>query len=155
MVLFDEDTTFNSALTFEKSDVLLGSAVKDNVVILDAICEGITVDQLKALTNLKLEVYNKNGELKAGDELVVTGDTIVAGGKTYGVAVVGDTDGDGKVGQKDADDFANCLVGIANGFAEELIAVAADVSGNGTVNGADLARLIQKYARAATYESNI
>ncbi|MBR5187253.1 MAG: hypothetical protein IKW18_02170 [Clostridia bacterium] len=79
---------------------------------------------------------------------------MVAGGQKYVVAVTGDANCDGKVDQKDADSWANNFVGVTNAN-DEAIFYAADVFADGQINGADLAKLIQKYARAATYESNI
>ena len=159
MVLFNENTTFAPAESeipeiSVESESIYGFAIVERdglkIFVLDAVCGGITVDELKAAMNVEIEVLGKNGA-----DLVATKDIvkIVENGEEYNVAITGDTSCDGLVNADDATAWANTFVGVLEG--DVVIEVAADVFFDGQSNGADLARLIQKYAQAANYGSNV
>ena len=105
----------------------------------------MAVAELKAAFNIPVEVHAKDGREKADNELVATGDYVSANGqKLYDIAMSGDTSGDGIVDKNDAKAWADAFVGLIQNST--VFDAAADLNNDGVIDGADLAKLIYKYA---------
>ena len=153
------DSVTKETVNFFRNDIELANGSVG--VALDVASQGMKVRDFIALFNLdivgalrtNIEVIDKNGALKAYDDLVSTGDTLIVtafdGLVEYivmerTVVIIGDTDGDGVTNSNDAYAIAMLQAGAIE--MDEIARVAADINGNGTLDIGDAAKICYKAA---------
>ncbi len=172
-----EDPVEIEAPTVDLNDVEINKLIRGfyydvavNDVYIDALCTGITAEQLLkyvefTITNATIEdsyVVDRNGNKCANDALVGTGYSVVVTASnsvssetlTVRVIMVGDVNGNGKVDSGDAAMMARHYLGIE--LLDEAQLLAADNNRNGKVDSGDAARIAAKYTYTwddNTYES--
>ncbi len=129
-------------LEFNLGDIL-GTEIKDNImsgIKLNTSLSEVENIILKTDSKAIVTLYNKSNKKKNKSDPIVTGDKLKVtqgSGKAveYEIAIIGDSNGDGKINSSDYIRMANHILGRNKLSGPELRAL--DINGNGIINSAD------------------
>ena len=128
--------------TYASGDVLQSEIYTIDSSYVSKIAPLTTLDDLKNnLHEANVVLYKKDGTTEVqANELVGTGMKLVCGGTEYKLAVLGDINGDGKVGITDITQMNLANVGLRASLVDEYLK-AGDINGNGNITITDVTRV--------------